>query len=308
VIVRAPGKAMLIGEYAVLEGGPAVVAAVDCYADARLEPSSQGRAQASPFIVQAEAEAQAELQRRGLAVSGLPVVNTAAFSQNGRKLGLGSSAAATVAAVGALFQAAGVDLDDRQNRVALHGVARRAHDAAQGVPGSGADVLAAVFGGLQTLNSDGDVRELQLPGELLLRLVPTSTSASTAELVARYRSVGAAVTPARQRMIEAARRFIAACRDGDAGALLAAVAAAQEAFLALGRILDRELVTDEHRAIASAATRAGGVAKPSGAGGGDLAVVFLPIAAVAPFEKELTPLPFAVSARGVHLVSTLEQS
>lgn len=300
--VRAPGKAMLVGEYAVLDGAPAVVAAIDCYAEARVDPQVEKRLQATPFLIQAELEAQAELAARGLRVSGVPVVDTSAFSRDGRKLGLGSSASAVVAAVGALLAAAGLELTDTAVRRALHGAARRAHDTAQGVAGSGADVLAAAFGGLQTLHCPSPVG-IALPSGLVLRLVPTSRSASTAELVARYRSVGAAANVARDRQAAAAQRFIDACAAGDASAVLEAVAESQSAFFALAQALDRDLVTDDHRAIIEAAARAGGVAKPSGAGGGDLAVVFLPgAAATAAFEAELTPLPFTISRHGVHVI------
>jgi phosphomevalonate kinase len=301
VKVRAPGKAMLVGEYAVLDGGPAVVAAIDCYAEATLDPATDKRSQMTPFLVEAEREAQAELWARGRRAQGVPIVDTSAFSRDGHKLGLGSSAAAVVAAVGALFAQAGLDPSDAASRDALHGAARRAHDTAQGVAGSGADVLAAVFGDLRTLHCP-TTRGLTLPGELLLRLVPTSRSASTAELVARYRAVGAAAHVAGARQAAAARRFIDACLADDAGALLAAVAESQAAFFALSQALQRELVTDEHRAIIAAASRAGGAAKPSGAGGGDLAVVFLPREKAATFEAELTPLPFSISRQGVHVV------
>lgn len=301
--VRAPGKAMLVGEYAVLGGAPAVVAAIDCYAEARLDAQIEKRQQATPFLIQAELQAQAELTARGLRVSGLPIVDTSAFSRNGHKLGLGSSASAVVSAVGALFAAAGLELADGAVRRALHEAARRAHDIAQGVAGSGADVLAAAFGGLQTLHCPS-AAGLELPSGLVLRLVPTSRSASTADLVARYRAVGAAAHAARDRQAAAAQRFIDSCAAGAASAVLEAVAESQAAFFALGQALDRELVTDEHRAIIAAASRAGGVAKPSGAGGGDLAVVFLPgAAATAAFEAELTPLPFTISRQGVHVVS-----
>jgi len=300
--VRAPGKAMLVGEYAVLDGAPAVVAAIDCYAEARLDPSPDKRSQMTPFLLHADREAQIEIASRGRSASGVPIVDTSAFSRDGNKLGLGSSAAAVVAAVGALFAQAGLDLSDAAIRDALHGAARRAHDTAQGVAGSGADVLAATFGDLRTLHC-ATTRGLTLPGDLVLRLVPTSRSASTAELVARYRTVGAAAHIARDRQAAAAQRFIDACLADDAGAALSAVAESQKAFVALSQALERELVTDEHRAIIAAASRAGGVAKPSGAGGGDLAVVFLPRAAIATFEAELTPLPFSISRQGVHIVS-----
>ena len=135
---RAPGKAMLIGEYAVLDGAPAVVAAVDCYAVGRLCPGEPG----SPFIACAMSEASAALAELGVSArppAGLvPVVDTQSFSVNGRKLGVGSSASATVAAVGALLAAAGVAVDERACQRVVQRAATRAHDAAQGVRGSGA--------------------------------------------------------------------------------------------------------------------------------------------------------------------------
>jgi mevalonate kinase len=310
---------MLIGEYAVLDGGPAVVAAVDCYAEARLEAPAAGAAP-SPFILAAQREARDELGRLGRsAPSELPIVDTASFSRDGRKLGVGSSAAATVAAVGLLFQAAGLDLDVLPHRQAVFRAARRAHDAAQGVSGSGADVLASTWGGLQTLNSPGEPSlksALSVPAPLELRFVATSRSASTAELIACYRAAVAAVLPSRERMARAAQRFIAACKAADPGGVLRAVADAQAAFLMLGEALSIDLVTDEHRAIVRAAERVGGAAKPSGAGGGDLAVVFLPDAAAAAafsaglpadLKAELQTLPLRISAHGVHAVPILEK-
>jgi phosphomevalonate kinase len=316
---------MLIGEYAVLDGGDAVVAAVDCYAEARLVATATA---STPFISAALAHGRELLLRLGRPLpAGAPVVDTDGFSRNGRKLGLGSSAAATVAALGALCHEAGVELSAPAERGLLYEAARRAHDAAQGVSGSGADVLAATWGGLRTLRGSavsnlseargpapGDT--LPLPAPLELRFVATSRSASTAELVARYRAVGAAASSARERMAEAARRFVQACHSGTAGEVLAAVAQAQAAFHALARALCRDLFTPEHQAIAAAAERVGGVAKPSGAGGGDLAVVFLPSAAAAEsltkyllLEEgpQLVPLPFRISPYGVHVVPVPEK-
>lgn len=310
--VWAPGKAMLIGEYAVLDGAKAVVAAVDCYAIATLALPTQVAAQRSPFVATALVEARSELERLGQTVLDcVPIIDTSAFQRGGKKLGLGSSAAATVACVGALFAAAGLDLDDTAVRAALHRAARRAHDGAQGTAGSGADVLAATFGSLQVLHdaaSTGPDAMLRLPPAIALRFIATTDSASTPALISRYRSAGAAVHAARERMSQAAARFIAACRKDEAGAVLAAVSEAESAFMALGAAMGCELVTAEHRAIAEAARRVGGVAKPSGAGGGDLAVVFLPDRAAAQaLDALLLPLPLQISQRGVHLGSILEK-
>lgn len=308
-VTRAPGKAMLVGEYAVLDGAPAVVAAVDCYAEARLLPGTP----ASPFIENAlreAAHALADLGAPGHPPTGLvPVVDTQSFSVGGRKLGVGSSASATVAAVAALLDAAGIDVTDAAVRSAVRRAATQAHDAAQGVRGSGADVLAATFGGLCVLNrpSSHDGAEVlpELPAQLCF--VATTTSVSTAALVARYREIGAAGQAATQALRAAAERFILAWQARRGSALLAAVAEAYAGYEALGAAMDRPLITEDHARVAQAARRAGGVAKPSGAGGGDLAVVFLPeAAAVAALRQALPPelpvLGLQMSPRGLHCV------
>lgn len=308
---RAPGKAMLVGEYAVLDGAPAVVAAVDCYAVGRLCPGEPG----SPFIACAMSEASAALAELGVSArppAGLvPVVDTQSFSVGGRKLGVGSSASATVAAVGALLAAAGVAVDERPSQRVVQQAATRAHDAAQGVRGSGADVLAATFGGLGVLHAPDPAWDPlvnaapPLPAELCF--VATTTSVSTAALVGRYREIGAAAQPAIQLMRTAAERFLRAWQAQDGGALLEAVEQAYSGYTALGTALDRPLITADHARIAAAAKKVGGVAKPSGAGGGDLAVVFLPpgtaAAALAQaLPPELPLLNLHVSPRGLHLV------
>lgn len=323
--VRAPGKAMLIGEYAVLDGAPAVVAAVDCFAVARLvrgEPSS-------PFIAAAVSEAArlvADPQDPGQPnISGglggglVPFVDTLAFSEGGRKLGVGSSAAATVAAVGALVNAAGLDVSSPEVRERVQQAATRAHDHAQGVRGSGADVLAATWGGVCTLNVQGEqaLRGAHvLPGQsssIVVRFVPTAQSASTAQLVERYRAVHASSAPARARLAEAAQRFVQAWSSADAGGLLTAVAAAYDGYRALESALDRTLITPDHERIAQAAQAAGGAAKPSGAGGGDLAVAFFPdeesaARFAAHLPSHLPASALRISDRGLHAFTQLSPS
>ena len=73
MISRAPGKAMLFGEYAVLDGAWGVVASVDRYAEARLHDGPP----ASPFVAAAAAAARAWLASRGLAApDGWPAVDS----------------------------------------------------------------------------------------------------------------------------------------------------------------------------------------------------------------------------------------
>jgi phosphomevalonate kinase len=240
------------------------------------------------------------------------VVDTQTFSVAGRKLGVGSSASATVAALGALLDAVGVDVSAAAVQQVVLRAATRAHDAAQGVRGSGADVLAATFGGLCVCNAPElawerrwGIAAAALPVQL--GFVATTTSVSTAALVGRYREIGAAAQPATTQLREAATRFLRAWQDGDRGALLAAVAQAYAGYLALGTAMERPLITEDHARIAAAAQKVGGVAKPSGAGGGDLAVVFLPDAVAGAALKQALPpelplLELHVSPLGLHCV------
>ncbi|MDH5492738.1 MAG: hypothetical protein OEY14_12365, partial [Myxococcales bacterium] len=92
----APGKLMLIGEYAVLEGAPCLVAAVGARAIARVRAQGEAANRARPMPEVEAARARAE------AVWG-PIphaldVQVEALRRAGRKLGLGSSAAAAAAA------------------------------------------------------------------------------------------------------------------------------------------------------------------------------------------------------------------
>ena len=83
--VRVPGKAMLIGEYAVLDGSDAVVAAVDSYA---LSFAASGAAATSPFVQAALREAASALLRLGRSLSKSDhvqvEVDTSAFSHEGQ--------------------------------------------------------------------------------------------------------------------------------------------------------------------------------------------------------------------------------
>ena len=150
----APGKLVLCGEYAVVDGRPAVVAAVNRRAVARvssahelrvrgnasrwltvtaavLDGTDDAHARDAPLLVCVLREAH----KRGLPL--LPAhitVSTTSFSAVAGKLGLGSSAAAAVALASAVAHDRGAD--------AVYELARAGHFAFQG-GGSGIDVAAS---------------------------------------------------------------------------------------------------------------------------------------------------------------------
>jgi phosphomevalonate kinase len=312
--VRAPGKALLAGEYAVLTGATAVVAAVTRYARAAYGDAAAMGA-SSPFVSAALRHAAADLHERGLvppAVS--PTVDTSELHLDGAgKLGLGSSAAATVAAAGAVLAHAHIDLRRPHERSTLLHMALTAHRTAQAAAsgaiarGSGADVAASVYGGVLAYSRDGaappSVRALLPPRDLHLAFVYTGRSAATTELVAQVVRAGA--VPALANLAGLAGRFAEAFECGD---VLATIGLARRYAAELGELGQQTgapIVTREHQEIAALAERVGGTAKPSGAGGGDIAVCFTADLDAATRFAELcaargyTPLDLAVDEHGV---------
>src|SRR5258708_4450324 len=98
----APGKLVITGAYAVLEGAPAIVCAVDRYAYAEDRDGPTIADGDRPWRSTREVTA---------ALDPAPATDTSALEDAGQKLGLGSSAAALVAALGLRHAQKGDDLD-----------------------------------------------------------------------------------------------------------------------------------------------------------------------------------------------------
>ena len=291
--VFAPGKMVLTGAYAVLRGHPSVVVAVSRGAvadDAR-------RARSSREV------------RAALGTDDAPEVDTRALYDGQRKLGLGASAAVLVATLGLRGLANGKDLKDRATRRELFLEGRRAHEKAQS-GGSGVDVAASVYGGALVYRLDehgeGHVVEARLPENVGFFAYAARTSARTTELralVDRLRT---------QRPVEDARIFedlgaasraaAEACLGGDASAFVAASIAFGESLSALGRAADAPIFSAADEELARLARSSGSAFHPSGAGGGDVAVLLGTKPST--FDAEAVrlgyePLPLTVDVGGV---------
>lgn len=274
----APGKILVAGEYAVIDGAEALLIAVDRRAVARV---GEHIVALSPFLAAVRDEVARELGAQSAAAADRVVVDTTALRSGDIKLGLGSSAAATVAALGAALLASGHPIDPP----AVQALAHRAHRAAQatlGAPGSGADIAACTYGGAIAVRRTGDadaplaVRPVTLPRELALVAVWTGAAADTATLVAQVRRLRQrdrdAYDRSTRRIGDAAGAVLEAFERGSAVSTVEAIAAAGDAVAQLGRAAEIELESSVHRQLRWLAERRGGACKPTGAGAGDLAL------------------------------------
>jgi len=300
----APGKALLCGEYAVLEGAPAVVAAVDRRVSVAW---SEDSVPMPPEVVATLHLAQAELG----SVPGCLTLEVSDLQQDRVKLGLGSSAAAAVAAAGASFATHGHDLDDAEILRRVFALALRGH-ASIAPEGSGVDVAASTFGGFLRFSRTGaDVTTgaLQRPSDLVIRLVWTGHAARTSELVGQVhvlrRDDPEGYRACMERLSELAARFAFAFEAGDAADVITEATAYSDAMGLLGAAARAPIVDARLRRASELAARFSGSAKPCGAGGGDVAVAFFvdPDAAkgfeVACKDEGLHPIDVSWGATGV---------
>lgn len=300
----APGKALLCGEYAVLEGAPAVVAAVD----RRVRVAwTEDRVAMPP-----EVEATLALARAALGPGDRSLrLDTSDLHQDRTKLGLGSSAAAAVAAAAAAFATHGYDLADPGTLQRVFSCAFQGH-ASVAPQGSGVDVAASAFGGFLRFERHDDcvdTRALQSPDELEIRLVWTGHAARTSELVGKVKALrsndSCRYRACMERLAELSVRFASAFEAGNAPAVVAEAASYAVAMAALGEAAGAPIVEARLGRAAELAAGFSGSAKPCGAGGGDVAIAFFvdPTAAnsfeLACKDEGLHPIDVSWGAGGV---------
>jgi phosphomevalonate kinase len=280
LLVSAPGKMMIAGEYAVLHGAEALVAAVDRRAFARFR--SDTAPAASREAAAAFAEARRGMPSGPTAQSEEPTVDTASMQMSGTKLGLGSSAAAAAAAAGLAFADEGVDISSSEGRARTLDAALRGHRAIS-PRGSGADVAASVLGGFVRFRKLGETVEthpVEWPTGLIARVVWTGKAARTSDYIAKVDALADRDAPQHRAVMAAlgreAERFVSAVLANEPADVIASTAAYGEAMAALGRAAGADIVDDTLARVAELAACVGGAAKPSGAGGGDVALALLP--------------------------------
>jgi phosphomevalonate kinase len=295
------------GAYAVLEGAPALVAAVSRYAAVNTEAGAS-------FITEEVAAALTLFPYRGQIV---PSFDAEELRSQGRKLGLGSSAAILVATLAALEPS---DLETAQGLQRLFEVALSAHRAAQG-GGSGIDVAASVYGGVLRFQMEPhgrdastqvalpSVRPALLPSALWLEVWASDVAASTSAFLARVRDARThsanAYAELMRELTRAATEVAAASDSNDAATWLSGLRAQALGLAALGELAQVPIFTPELHALHALAEQEQAVVLPAGAGGGDIAIYAglnpptLALREALPrFRHER--LELSLGARGVH--------
>ncbi|MDN3477239.1 phosphomevalonate kinase [Curtobacterium sp. APC 4022] len=323
---RAHGKLFVAGEYAVVEPGqPSVLIALDRAITARVtEGHGAGSVHSEEYgnlpLTWTRAEdglaldrehhpydyvmATIDLVEKLRAELGIAPrfhdlrIESQLDDASGRKFGLGSSAAVTVATVGALDRFYGLGLSQRRRfMVALLATIRVAPRA------SGGDLAASTFGGWLRYSAPDrealaglldersvsailddeqawagfDVEHLPAPADLRLLVGWTGSPASTTKLVGvvrRHRDGDYAA------FLDASRACVddltEGLRTGDAERTLAALRRARGLLQGLGTSVGSQIETPGLATLCDVVEAAGGAAKPSGAGGGDCGIALVP--------------------------------
>ncbi|WP_268913089.1 phosphomevalonate kinase [Lentilactobacillus sp. SPB1-3] len=326
ITAKAPGKLYIAGEYAIVEPGyPSIIVALDQFVTIQIERSEgfgkivshqyqdgairwrrngsqmviDNRDNTFSYILSAISltEEYAQLLGKNMAVYDL-FVNSQLDSPSGRKYGLGSSAAVTVATIKALCQFYGLPL----TKTKLFKLAAIAHLEVQG-NGSLGDIAASVYGGwieyrsfnrdwLLAMRNTSDldaiinqpwpelkITELTPPDDLKLIIGWTGTPASTSHLVDK-------VTIKKSRNYKAYSEFLNASKqciedlligfnNGDVQQIAAGIKENRRILNSLAEFTEVQIETPMLKQMCDIAVENGAAAKSSGAGGGDCGIVII---------------------------------
>jgi len=316
---------VLLGEYAVLSGEPALAMAVDRRVRVTIAPADVWRIDAAEigvddlrldglagvmsdcgpepldaaafldtggsqmrrlvFVVEAIAAASRAAGHANMTLAPRHVtIESRAFQiQPDIKLGIGSSAAVTVALVGGLLGDAGMDLQAPESRALVLQASLDAHRRAQAGSGSGIDIAMSLKGSYCRFQRQASALPLvrQVPARAWLAPVCiwSGQPASTRQMIAGVSTLLRLRPQVHRHLItaigSAARLGDSAIERDAPGDFYAAVQQHFELMQQLGAAAGVDIVSEAHLRIQQIVAQAGGVYKPSGAGGGDLGVAWI---------------------------------
>ncbi len=221
--------------------------------------------------------------------------------RSGIKYGLGSSAAVVTSVIAAVLNKF---LGEKPAPELVFKLAAISHVKTQG-NGSGADVAASSYGGLlqyasfqaewlldayMNRNSITDLVErnwtyygaksIQMPKNIYFCVGWTGKPASTSKLVDRILQLKSDQPEAFERFLAASKlavdHFLQGMEEANVELLLKGVKQNREALANVGRDADTLIETPLLGTLCDLAESLGGAGKPSGAGGGDCGIAFMP--------------------------------
>lgn len=349
--ISVPGKLFIAGEYAVVEPGhPAIIVAVDQFINVTIEGARKnGSIQSAqysdlpirwtrrngelvldhrenPFhyILAAIRLTEKYAQEKGTLLSFYDLKVTSELdNSNGRKYGLGSSGAVTVATVKAL----NLYYDLKMDRLTQFKIAALAHLAVQG-NGSCGDIAASCYGGwlafstfdhewvlrkqqewtlTQLLTSDWpelSILPLIVPKSLRLLIGWTGSPASTSDLVDQVYQSKEAKEKGYAKFLADSKDCVNRLIDGflneDSRTIKKMITENRKLLVGLSSLTGVTIETPALKKLCDLAETYRGAAKSSGAGGGDCGIVIvdqktgiLPL--MSAWEKaDIIPLPLHV--------------
>ncbi len=298
VIASAPGKLVLVGEYAVVYGAAALVAAVPRRAVVTLTPGTGSAWQVSTPGFRSQmchfehhqmpqlarqlpllANVLAALDYRGPGCTA--ELDTREFFSSdgvdgGAKLGLGSSAALCTALLAAVAEIQALRPGESSKGVDL-AAALAAHQRLQGGRGSGIDVAASFLGGVlkfqRSADSEPGFTHQTVPMPLPMLWVWSGQAATTTtrlETLERFKKAQPkAFAEVFRQLSELSECASSAAASQTPEAFLQATSEFTQRLANLDQQIGLGVWTQPHHHLAGIAQRCGVLYKTSGAGGGD---------------------------------------
>ncbi|MED4474155.1 phosphomevalonate kinase [Oceanobacillus caeni] len=254
------------------------------------------------FVQKAMTIASTYLQEKGVALSPFQLtIRSELDDKSGIKYGLGSSAAVVTSVITAMLK---LFLPEEPSKDLIFRLAALSHVIAQ-KNGSGADVAASTYGGIlnyasfqaewlleeynkslsisSLLERDWtyfSVEPLEIPEHIYFCVGWTGKAASTAELVDKVLQLKLEKPKLFEEFLEnsraAVRTLFMGLKQSDESLLYKGVKENRKALAKLGRDANAPIETPMLAKLCDLAEKLGGAGKPSGAGGGDCGIAFMP--------------------------------